>query len=237
MTPTFNQLVYSIINQIRGRSTASEIISTEQIRFLTKSVRAQLIKQDANKGFSADPYIIQSLGCVNLVQADAAECCDIKSGCTLLRTEVPIPSPIELHNQQLFTRIGPVVKTEPSYDYISYERVPYLGFNKFTRNRIKAYQQNNGGYVYLVVPTDKAKLLNKINIQGVFENPEDVLPFTECTTGNSCYTRDMPFPVKSWMVPVIIKMVVDMFIREESRVPYDQTNNAKLDVSPQTEGS
>lgn len=236
MTPTINEIVFSVINQLRGRSTVSDVISTEQVKFLAKAVRADLLKQGANKGYSADPYIIQSLGCVELTWVDSAECCAAQTGCDLLRTVKPIPSTIELHNQQLFGRIGPTDKRQPAFDYINFERVPYLGHNKFTKNRIKAYQQNTGGYMYFEVPTEKAKMLKYVNIQGVFENPEDVASFTDCTTGNSCYTDDYPYPVKLWMVPVIIKTVVDMFMREESKVPYDQTNNSKSDVSSQQEG-
>lgn len=233
LTPTLNELTFSVLNTVRARTNVSELISLEQIKFLVKSVRAQLIKQDANKGYTPDSYIIQDLGCVPLTLVDPAECCDVSVGCTILKTEKAIPSIIELHHQQLLTRVGSVDKTQAPFDVIPYERVPYEQYNKFTRNRIKAYMMNNGGYMYFVVPNDKTKLLKYVNIQGVFEDPEQVAVFSPCgSTTAACYTDDTPFPIKEWMVPTIIDMVVKLFIRPESMVATDHTNNGKLDTDP-----
>lgn len=234
LTPTLNELTFSVLNTVRARTNISELISLEQIKFLVKSVRAQLIKQDANKGYTPDSYIIQDLGCVALTQVDPAECCDVQVGCTILRTDKPIPSVIELHHQQLLTRVGSVDKTQPSFDFIPYERVPYEQYNKFTRNRIKAYLMNNGGYMYFIVPNDKTKLLKYVNIQGVFEDPEQVAVFSPCSgsLASACYTDDTPFPVKEWMVPTIIEMVVKLFIRPEAAAATDSTSNNKLDTEP-----
>ena len=39
------------------------------------------------------------------------------------------------------------------------------------------------------------------------------------------------------MIPTITKMVIDTFINQQSQAGIDSTNNAKTDVTPQTEGN
>lgn len=236
MTTSLNELVYSILNTIRGKTATTEIITFELVAYHIKNIRAQLIKQDSNKGYSADPYIIQDLGCLDLEKVDSADCCTDESDCVVLRTVRPIPSTIELHHKSLITRIGPVDKTAMKYDLIDYSRVPFIGENRFTKNKIKAYQMNNNGHIYLITPTFISKGLKKINVQGVFENPQDVASFQNCE-GNSCYSDDSAYPVKSWMIPVISKMVIDMFLNQQSQAGIYTTNNAKMDINTQQEGN
>lgn len=234
-TPSLNQLVYSILNTVRARTTSSEIITEEIVKFHIKNVRAQLIKQDINKGYTPDSYVIQDLGCVELELVDSGECCDIIAGCKTLRTVLPIPSVVELHHNQLFSRIGPVNKLEIPFDIVSYERIPYL-VNKFTNKRIRAFNQNNGGHIYLTIPESKVSLMKRINIQGVFEDPEEVAKFYTCSE-EACYSDDSPFPVKAWMIPTIVQMVIEVFVGKQAVALTDLTNNAKTDLNSQQEGN
>ena len=245
-TPTLKELIYSVWNSVRSRINISDTITEELIQFHILNVRAQLIKQDSNKGYTADPYIIQDLGCVELEHADTSECCQISSGCTLLRTKLQIPSTIELHHQQLFTRIGSAVdKTAEPFEYLSYEKIPSLKYSKFTKKRIVTFMKDTAGYMYFIVPTDKLKILKWVNIQGVFEDPTKISVFKKCPTKKEChdcsdnidycYTEDTPFPIKAWMIPTIVKMVTDMFIREQSKVPYDPNSDGDLNGQTQIE--
>ena len=236
LTPSINEIAFTCLNSVRGKTVVTEVISVTQIKFLVKVVRAQLLKQDANKGYTADSYIIQDLGCVPVEMADVAECCQVTHGCTILRTVNPIPSTIELHHTQLFTRIGPVDRTQTPFDIIPYERVPYEGDNKFHKNIIKAFTQNNKGYVYFLVPRAKSKMIKYVNIQGVFEDPEQVAEFTTCE-GTACYTDDTAFPIKQWMVDPLCQIVIAKYLRLASQVPFDLSNNAKPDITTQAEGS
>lgn len=250
VTPTFNELIYSVWNTVRSRANINDTITEEQIAFHILNVRAQLIKQDSNKGYTPDPYIIQDLGCVKLVKADAAECCQVEVGCTVLRTELPIPSTIELHHKVLITRIGPVDKTAQPYEFIAYEKVPYLSYSRFTKRNVVAYMTSTTGYMYFIVPNKMMQHLRYVNIMGVFEDPRQVADFKQCPAAAStkplcpdcdtdldipCYTDDTPFPVKSWMIPTIIDMVVKMFIKPQATTPTDLNSDGKLAVSSQAE--
>ncbi len=233
-TTSLNHIIYLILDQLRGRSVVTDTISPEQVEQIVINLRSQLIKQDSNKGYTADPYIIQDLGCVEMELVDAAESCIIEAGCNLLRSVKPIPSTIELHHSQLFTRVGPVNKGLPGYDYVHYERIPYVLSNKYTKNRVKYYMQNTDGYLYLVVPNNILQVLRFINVQGVFEDPRDAYNFEDCD-GKPCYSPSDPFPIKNWMVNSIVDMAIKLFLATQAAVPQDSTNNNENDYNtPQT---
>jgi len=230
-TPTLNELTYSVLNTVRSRTNISEPITNEIIQFHIKNVRAQLIKQDSNKGYTADSYIIQELPCETVILADRGECCEV-TGCTIYRTENKIPSPIELHHKQLITRIGSIDKTQIGFDMIDYAQVPYINFSRFTKNRPKVFTINNNGYFYFILPEgSNLEGLQKVSIQGVFEDPMELMNsiYTTCA-GDNCLGDDAPYPIKSWMVPTLIEMVVKIFIKPQSQALTDPNNNSKFDL-------
>jgi len=229
-TPTLPELEFSVLNSVRSRTTISEPITSEIIRFYIKLVRAQLIKQDSNKGYSADSYIIQELSCVDVIQVDRGECCEV-TGCTIYRTVQKIPSPIELHYKQLITRIGSIDKTQIPFDFIDYAMVPYISFSRWTKNRPKVFTMNNNGYFYFILPEGgNLEGLQKISIQGVFEDPTLASTFSNCE-GLSCYDEQTtPYPIKSWMVPTLIDMIIKLFIKQQATAFSDQNNDGQFKI-------
>ncbi len=228
-TPSLNNLIFGIINVVRGRSSSTEIITEEMVAYFIKSVRSQLIKQESNKQYSVDSFIIQEIPCVAVSQVDKGECCEV-TGCSIYRTSLAIPSPIELHHKQLITRIGSIDKTQIPFDLIDYAMVPYISFSRWTKNRPKVFTMNNNGYFYFILPEGgDLEGLQKISIQGVFEDPMELANYSSCD-GTFCFADDKPYPIKSWMVPVLTEMVVKMFIKPQSQALQDPNNNSKFDL-------
>lgn len=223
------QLIYSLWETVRQRPVISDSVTMDFINYLVKNARATLIRQELNKGRTIDSYIIQDLGCVPIESVDRSECCSVEVGCTFMRTKEPIPSTIELHNSQVLTRVGPVDKIGRPYDRVQYERVPYLGYSQVSKNTVRYFQKDNDGYLYLASGPN-IELLEYINIQGVFENPEDAANFVDCNN-KPCFSDDSPYPVKAWMVDIIKTLVLkqlDMIIQ----APQDQTVDNKNDYKP-----
>jgi len=226
LTPSLNELTFSIWEIVRQTPTISDSISMDFIEFLVHNTRAKLIRQEINKKRSIDTYIIQDLGCVEMEAIDAAECCSEDVGCVFMRSKLPIPSTIELYNDQTLTRVGPVDKTARPFQRISYTRVPYQGLNKYTKNQIAYYQQNMDGYLYLVTGKDNyANLIEVINVQGVFENPKDAANFRDCND-KPCYSDDDSYPIKQWMVDPL-KQIVLQQLGIMTKAPEDQVSDGK----------
>lgn len=231
---TLNQIVFQILDSIKPENLTSDIISTELVKQYVKTTRATLLRQDINKGHTIDSYIVQSLGCINFVEIDKSSCpCDFPTGCKVLRSEVKIPSPIESHNRQMFVRVGPVDLYAKPWQQVELERVPFEGYNKYTINLIKWFTINNDGYIYLLIRSGDL-LLNSIevgNVQLVLEDPEEAQNFTNCSTGNACYSSDSQFPCKEHMVDMIVEIVKKKLLQTLNS-PVDGSNDGK--INPQT---
>lgn len=226
---TLNEIAYSILNKIRPQVINSEDIDIRDIIREVHKQRALWIRNEINKNRTVDPSIIQDLGCIDLIYADSAECCDVSTDCTVIRTEIKLPSFIELTQAPLVTRVGPVDKLNMEFSFIPYSRVPYAGNRRFNKNNVYAFLLNNYMYIYSR-NAEAIKYLEKINIQGVLENPEDAEEFYDCAS-EVCYSRDSEYPIKIWMLPYIEAEVIKKFM-PIAMAPVDQSNDSRHNIQP-----
>lgn len=225
---TYRELTYDILNIARGgQSSDDDLMSLDQIGFWIKNTRAMLIRQDLNKKRSMGMNLTQSLGCVPVDYFDDSTCCDVVSGCKILRTVDKIPKPIEVDFRDLITRVGPASISKPAYTIIPYNRVEWTGNNQFTKQLPKAFYFDR--YVYVLNPPLG---LEYINIVGVWEDPEEVRDYNNCD-GTECYTDDSEFPISNYMIEAMKQIVISNNLKFILVTPTDQTGNAKQDVEQQ----
>ncbi len=231
LSPTLSNITFAVLDTIRSRTNINEQITEEIIWYHIGNIRAQLF----NKSYSVDSYVVQEIPCIDIIQVDRGECCEI-TGCKIYRTDIKIPSPIEGNYKQYLTRIGSIDKTIIPFDFIDYTMVPYIQYSRFTKNRPKVFTMNNNGYLYLILPEGgNFEGLEKISVQGVFEDPRALRNYTTCE-GLTCYSDKLtPYPIKSWMIPALIEMTIKMFIKQQSIAPSDQSNDSKLTVESNIE--
>jgi len=226
---TKNHLVFDLLNSARGgKQSDDENISLRQVGFWVDNTRALLIRRDLEKNRSINPDMIQTLGCVDVAPIDASECPCNPSGCTVLRTVQKIPNAIELHSKNLITRVGPALVGSIPFSLIPYSRAQFAGSNRYTRKFIKAFIHN--GYVYLIGDNPTLITLEKIAIDGVFENPEELGEFSTCS-GQPCYSDDDEYPISAWMIEPLKEMINKNNFRIAITAPTDTAGNATHDVS------
>lgn len=227
--PTYNEIIYSVLDKLKPHLTDDIDISVREIGWEIDNARALMLRNELNRNRTIDSNIIQDLGCVEMETADRAECCDVDTGCLIVRTKLEIPTAIELHNSTGITRVGPVDKMDMDFSFISYSRARFVGNGKYNKNLIYAFLRNKR--IYLVSKNDKVKFINYINVAGVFENPTDVTPFTNCG-GESCFSGDSEYPLNSWMIPSLQEMVINKFIGS-LQMPKDTTNDGSETIVTQ----
>lgn len=223
---TLSEITFGVINTINPKSISGSPITKELVAFHLKNARAVIAKQQVGKYGTLDSSYIQSLGCIDLVQADKSECCEYPTGCVILRTAVKIPQTLS-GSTNLLTRVGPVNLTEPAFQHVEFERVPFLGFNKYTKNTVKWFTPNFNNYVYLVVPEGDflENSIEVIGINGAFEDPEMVSAFMNCSTGDSCFNADSQYPIPDSVIPIIQDMVIKNFVGIQFKQPIDSSND------------
>ena len=231
MSITLRQLTYDLLNTVRGgKISDDEALSERLVQFWIKNTRAQLIREDINKGHSISSNVIQSLGCVDVELVDASLCCGIEVDCNVFRTTVTIPTPIEAYQKDLITRVGPIMVGSRAFDIVPIERIPFLGYTPFKgiNEAIRASILNK--YVYIFVPKHN-KLIKKINIMGVWADPTELSTFNECS-GSACYTDESNYPISEHMVERMKSLIIQTDLKVAASAPSDSEGNAKFDVKP-----
>jgi hypothetical protein len=223
---TLNEIVFSVLSPVKPYLSGDSRLTYEKVAYDVKNQRALLIRNELNKSRAKDPAFIQSLGCVPIQAVDATECCEIKSGCYIMRTVDKIPAFLMTHSKKQITRVGPIVLSKRPYSFITYTQAIYTGENKFTKNEIYAFELNN--YIYLMSKDSSIFTMKYINIQGILENPEDAAAYA-CTDEDStpCYNDDSPYPISDWMVPYIENILQEKYMKTYMIVPKDQANDAE----------
>lgn len=230
---TFAKLIYDTMELLRAHRVVDDTdLAERQIMFHWANQRALWIRNEYNKpGRSIDPEIEQDLNCLELIEVDAAECCQVEVDCIVLRTKERIPSLIELHDKVAITRVGPPNKFKLAFTFTNYNKAIYSMHNKYAKNQVYAFLLN--GYIYILTNNLEAKLLDYINVRGIFEDPMDLRNFA-CENGDSCFDIDKAYPIKSWMIPYIREQVLNQ-LGVAMRVGKDASNDAteKVIQAPQ----
>src|SRR5690606_36994715 len=139
----------------------------------------------------------QTLSCVEVIDVDQSECCDIKTGCYIKRTKEKIPRILSLSDGELIDKVGPAVTVSIPFTIIPYRRAEFWSSSRYNKNKIAAFLNN--GYMYFIAKDNiQFKMLERVSIRAVFVNPMEVASFTNCD-GTPCFTPDDPFPLEGNM--------------------------------------
>lgn len=226
METTLNQLAYDLLTIIRGgKLSQSELIELDQVKFWIKNTRATLIRQDQAKGRSISDNIMQTIPCLEVSLANTSECCEITGPCTILRTTLRIPKPLEIQQRDMIERVAGVDITKPGFTIVPYFRAIYHGNSRWSKGLKIAFYKN--GYIYLMgAPAN----MRKISVMEVLDDPTEARDYSTCS-GESCYTDDSPYPISGWMVEIMKKMILDTNFRVAMTAPTDSLGDehAKTD--------
>jgi hypothetical protein len=228
---TLNELAYDLLGIVRPQLSDDSDIDLRQIKFWIHNQRALFIRNELNRSRTIDPDIVQTI-CAELEEVDASDCCNITLDCPILRTKKEVPNTIELHNKPGITRTGPVNKKKEAFSFIEYDRVPFAAAARFTGNMVFSFLHNN--YIYVYTKNPRYANLAAITIRGVFEDPTLAGNFCE-SDSTPCYTDDMDYPIKSWMIPGLKQAILksNLMITAQAEVQQaDDANNAKSDATP-----
>jgi hypothetical protein len=222
---TLNEITYNIFSSIRPHLTDDEDLPIEKIEHDVNLKRSLFIRNELNKsGRTIDMNYIQTLGCLELELGSPTDCCVDDVDCFVLRTKDIIPNTIELHNKKLITRVAPIVKTKVKFNFVSYDRFLHSGNGQFNKNDIFATLHN--GRIYLKSNNENINLIEKIALDGIFEDPREVIKFKNCD-GSNCFSADSKYPLNQWMEDYIKQALIEEYFKLTLRSTKDNTNDGK----------
>ena len=216
-----NLLISDLRNIATSGSNPIEFkIEDSQLLFWCNEIRSMLISQAISKRQDISDTWIQVISCLELEQVDVSECCEVSTGCYVLRTVREIPDTIETWMDNTILKVtlpnGEIITKSNPY------RVQYSSYSKYTSNKPTWYIKNNR--IYITVE----QLWEKINVWGVFENPSELSTFVSCG-GDACFTYEDEYPCSFKMANDITNIVLKTKIYPYLQLPADNTNDGVND--------
>lgn len=224
-----NELVYAILDLAKNSTSDDNFYTVEHIIFLAKKYRAFLIKKEQDReNASADiasEFEYQQI-CLDLEKVPAidGEPC---TGGYYLRTAQKIPKILEGTQP----RVYPIDFYQgTNICYVGRDRMRYVGTNPFLQNIIYV-SIGPDLHIYLTSSNPQFMYLKKLRMNAIFEDFDGASDLLCDADGNSqvCDMLDMEFPIREYLVPQLIELVVKALIGAIPIRP-DTVNNAKDDI-------
>lgn len=222
------EAVYLVLDMTK-LSSDDTYITEEHIIFLLKKYRSFLIKKEQEKEKAstnvASEFEYQQI-CLDLEKVPAidGEPC---TGGYYLRSAQKIPKILE-GNQP---RVYPLDYFQSAnISYIGRDRMRYVGSNPYLQNIIYA-SLGPDLHLYLKSPNPQFFYLKKLRMSAIFEDIDeaaDMLCDSDGSAG-SCDVLDMEFPIRDYLVPPLIELVVKELTGSKYQKA-DEANNAKDDT-------
>lgn len=229
---TLNELIYEIYETLNILADDTDV-QYYWIAGLIVDRRVKWLAQENNKNRAIDPALIQILPCEELIEVDVAECCTIVTNCYVKRTKNKIPNAIMLHWEKMFTQVTPVgVTGNLPYQPLTREMARWFGYTPFEKNAIAYFYLDD--YLYFVTrnaDNPHFAVLNKVRIEGVFENPIAVGDMQTCE-GKPCWTFDSEFPIGVHMWPWMKEDILKLDLRLKLISPQDSQQDNDDNIIP-----
>lgn len=221
----YKDIVYMVLDEIKSISDDA-FFTEEHVILLVNNYRNFILKQrysDIKKPIPESNY--QTI-CLNLIQVPAIAGVPCEGG-TFLRSKEKVPFMMKIGTPKVY----PINYYLGEITYVSRERMRYVGYNKYLQNIIYA-SLGPDNYLYLQSSNPQYLYLEKVRLNGIFENIEYVSDLLCDDSGDSinCDIMDKTFPIEDALVPPIIELAVKELLGAEYR-PEDDSNDAKDELS------
>lgn len=223
------ELVYQILDEVKLISDDS-VFTEDHVIFLIKKYRSFLIKKEQEKEKSttdtASEFEYQQI-CLDLEQVEAISGMPCEGG-YYLRSTKAIPKILE----GTTPRVYPVdFYNGINIVFIPRDRMRFVGTNKFLRNIIWV---SLGPDLHLYLKSNNTQFLymEKLRMSAIFEDFDEASKLSCDDSGDStaCDALDAVFPIRDYLVPTLIELVVKELVGGAYR-PADTANNASDDLS------
>ena len=224
------ELIYSVLDLSKAASSDDSWVTEDFIIFLCKKFRALLIKKEQEKERAssdvASEFEYQQI-CLDLelIPAIDGEPC---TGGYYLRTTQKIPKVLE----GTLPRVYPVDYYQgTNISYISRDRMRHVGTNPYLQNIIYV-SLGPDLHLYMNSSNPQFQYLKKLRVAAIFEDFDEAQKLKcedDGTPAESCDVLDAEFPIRDYLVPTLIELVVKE-ISGTKYLPKDEKNNASDDL-------
>lgn len=223
-------IVYMILDLCKLSGSDDSFITEDHIIFLCKKYRSFLIKKEQDKEKStsdmASEFEYQQI-CLDLEKVSAIDGIPCSGG-YYLRSVQKLPKILEGNKP----RVYPVdFYQSVNFNYVPRDKMRYIGNNKFLKNIIYV-SLGPDLHLYLNSNNPQFLYLKQLRLNAIFEDIDEVGKYLCDDEGSFkvCDTLDMEFPIREYLVPLLIELVVKE-ITGAAYKPEDTKNNASDDLT------
>jgi hypothetical protein len=219
------QDLHAQIDESLAINSIESSFSYEFYTDLINEQRSLWLRNEYNKNRSIDPYVVQTLGCVELEPVNPIDCCiTVPTGCKVLRTVKPIPNTIEFFYTKGIVSVGSPDIVQARLSLIDYARIAFIGHGRTTAKRVYAFLYD--GYMYLISKSPEYLMTKYVTIRGIFEDPTTLGAFINCETKQTCWKPSDPYPLNMWMWSYIKPYILQQLM-QKGVIQLDDANNAQ----------
>ena len=215
---TGKQLIYDIREQFKLMSDDSSVVNL-YIAYLINTARGVVMQQRYSDPRNVVPYNEYQL--VTLAVGTNAQ--TTLSLPSLIKTTGNANAPIKAYT------VSPL---EIPINVVSIDRLPFVGYNPFTTDMIYC-ALNSDGKIVFNSQNEMYKLLNTINVRGLFEDPEAA--WLLANPNSQLDFWDQQYPISNGIL-LDVRKIVDQKLAQYLNINKDSLNDAteeRLDKNPQ----
>ena len=224
------EITFMVLDLAKAHTSDDSFFNESHVIFLLKKYRSFLIKKEQEKQRAttdiASEFEYQQI-CLDLEKVPTIDG-DPCTGGYYLRTTQKIPKILEGNEP----RVYPIDFYQGiNISYIPRDRMRYVGTNKFLQNIIYV-SLGPDLHLYLNSSNPQFLYLKKLRMSAVFEDFDEVSNYLcdDDGTFTSCDVLDEVFPIREYLVPTLIELVVKELLGSKFQ-PVDDKNNAADDLS------
>jgi len=217
-----SKIIYDVKESLNEFTTDSKI-SNRYIIHLINTGRSKYLSQLLNRGNSFIDYSLIQSYCEDLIKVDASEC-SVDIGCEyLLRSKNKLSSLLDLEYKSAITSIKLPGKLSSKLTLVDLNRVEYIKDSPYNKSVYAFLDYNN--YLYLYSNNEMFKILEKIIISGVFDDPIEVYEQGDsCEDNKPLNILEMDYPLQSKYVDLIVQEISQKLGAKKS-IPFDNAND------------
>ena len=225
-----SEIVYMCLDLAKTATSDDSFLVEEHVLFLLKKYRSFLLKKEQEKEKLAtdiaSEFEYQEI-CLDLepkAAIDGTPC----TGGYYLWTKQELPKILE----DTQPRVYPIDYYQgTNISYISRDRMRFVGTNPYLQNIIYV-SLGPDKHLYLNSSNPQFKYLKKLRVSALFEDFDEAAGLLCNPDGSdaSCDVLDAEFPIREYLVPPLIELVVKELTGANYK-PKDGLNNAMDDLS------
>lgn len=229
MTSTIGEAIQRVISLYgKGVPSKDSRLTHRHAYSCLIGARSTILEQKANKKYYLSQWNVQTLPCIELIDAPLHECPCAPQGILMLRSKEKLPKPVTRNDSPLIYTVS-TLDNSVVFDRKEWNTYNYVKGKKYTS--LKPFYMERNEYLYI----GNATRIKAVVQMGVYADPLNVYNFpSSCDDCDDCKCGsplDLEFPLDGELLTPVIQLAANELIYLFKQMAEDRRNDASDDNS------